>query len=520
MSARQKQNQRRAEYKKGLSSEDARRKREDTLNSIRKQKHLEQLEKRRNRTTAASSAQNNEPATQAGLEDLPQMVQDVMSPDPIRQLNATIQFRRLLSIESNPPIGNVIQAGVVPRFVEFLQSPTPKLQFEAAWTLTNIASGTAAETRAVVDANAVPIFVQLLRSPHDQVREQAIWALGNIAGDSPHWRDYVLSFDAMPLLLDNFTDLSRESLIRNAIWTLSNFCRGKPPPDFRVVQPALPILAYMIRSDDADVLADACWALSYLSDGPNHKIQAVIEARVVPRLVQLLDHPQFTVQTPALRCIGNIVTGDDQQTQTVIDLGALPALSRLLDSTKRAIRKETCWTLSNITAGNEEQIEHVFNAGVIPRLVSMLSTSPLEIKKEVCWALSNATSGGNAQQIHRLVEEGVIPPLCDMLLVAEPKVVTVALEGLEHILRAGAQIDAQENPYALMVDEYEGVTRLEAMHRHRNIDVYNKAMHIITEYFDGSDAEDEDDELTPGVNESGQLQFGMQDKPSGGFGNF
>ena len=70
-----------------------------------------------------------------------------------------------------------------------------------------------------------------------------------------------------------------------------------------------------------------------------------------------------------------------------------------------------------------------------------------------------------------------------------------------------------------MVDEYEGVTRLEAMHRHRNIDVYNKvnnifffpfddvynyvvfvqAMHIITEYFDGSDAEDEDDELTPGV---------------------
>ena len=41
---------------------------------------------------------------------------------------------------------------------------------KAAWTLTNIASGTAAETRAVVDANAVPIFVQLLRSPHDQVK--------------------------------------------------------------------------------------------------------------------------------------------------------------------------------------------------------------------------------------------------------------------------------------------------------------------------------------------------------------
>ena len=67
------------------------------------------------------------------------------------------------------------------------------------------------------------------------------------------------------------------------------------------------------------VLTDACWALSYLSDGQNDKIQAVIEAGVCQRLVELLIHSSPAVQTPALRTVGNIVTGDDLQTQVSED---------------------------------------------------------------------------------------------------------------------------------------------------------------------------------------------------------
>ena len=78
---------------------------------------------------AAGGAGTRATMTAAKLEQLPAMVQGVMGNDPAIQTESTTQFRRLLSIEKNPPIQQVIDAGVVPRFVEFLQrDDNPALQ--------------------------------------------------------------------------------------------------------------------------------------------------------------------------------------------------------------------------------------------------------------------------------------------------------------------------------------------------------------------------------------------------------
>ena len=56
-----------------------------------------------------------------------------------------------MSSDKNPPINEIIQANMLPVLVDCLtKDDQPTLQFEAAWALTNIASGTSEQTQSVV----------------------------------------------------------------------------------------------------------------------------------------------------------------------------------------------------------------------------------------------------------------------------------------------------------------------------------------------------------------------------------
>lgn len=160
----------------GRDLEDLRRRRTESSIELRKQKKEDQVLKRRNIGSYVEEEPLNDKtnATTASTQvsmTLAEIIETIHTSKDNDQLFPAVQsIRKMLSRERNPPIDEVIKSNLVQNLVTYLgYDDHPNLQFEAAWALTNIASGTSAQTRHVVESGAVPPFIKLLSSSNSNV---------------------------------------------------------------------------------------------------------------------------------------------------------------------------------------------------------------------------------------------------------------------------------------------------------------------------------------------------------------
>ena len=263
------------------------------------------------------------------LKNLASWVKGCYSVSLKKQIESVTNIRQLLSTEADPPIEEVIASGVVPKLVEFLYSTSnERLQFESAWSITNIASGTSENTSCVVKYGAIKHLKRLIGSKNVNVSEQAAWACGNICGDCDYLRDKCLSegclnelikvIDKTKVNVNCFINKHRKqiknnnnnndnsnikkviraavddgygvidgdglkllevigkdegfkalvSLLGNISWTMSNMVRGNEAPEMKYIKEWILSTSEFIRLlPDDNLNSNLCWGIYWIVGG-------------------------------------------------------------------------------------------------------------------------------------------------------------------------------------------------------------------------------------------------------------
>ncbi|KAA6403366.1 MAG: putative Importin subunit alpha-4 [Streblomastix strix] len=377
------------------------------------------------------------------IDELLPLVQNLQSENKEIVLENTIKIRKLLSTRNHPPpVQGLTSIDIVTSLVKNLDDDSnTKIQFETEWCLTNIASGSTANARAVAFSGGIEKIIALGYSLDQDVRHQAVWCLGNLAGDSIDLRKYMLQVGALemaikhvdPSLVDENQQRpnSQQEIIA---WAICNFVKNLPNEE-RCYQAVLPLCS-LLQGKNEGLIREVTHALSILTEVGIEPQQEVVKSGQLRYLIQFGSGKEQKIACSVIKIIGNLISCDDDSvTQAVLDSGGLNMLLSNLKNTNGTIERETIWALSNLAAGTQEQVDYMVRQGVAQAMMENLQTRPCESKREICWLLMNLSCSDKPFIINSLVEARVLQELPIMLRIEDTGMRINILNTILNILR-------------------------------------------------------------------------------------
>lgn len=439
------------------------------------------------------------------------------------QLLAVVHLRKLLTTpEEFLDDVMALDEGLVGKLLEMVaeRDDRPRIQFEAAWVLTNLLSGAREPTLKIVDAGAVRVFVRKIESSSNvQLIDQCVWAIGNVVGDGAALRDVCIAEGGLDALCGAIVaNHENEAFLRNATWALGHFFIGDPRAGRDVLEPVLDVLEQLLQCDDIAVVSDAAWAVAHYTEGNDDAcndriIDVATRPNVVARLSQLLvtDTTNQAITTPALRVLGNLITHPDEKcTDAVLDTDPLPALLVLLAGGEKNARKEVCWMLSNVAAGSARQVAALLETdGLMARIVSAMCSDVHDVKTNAAWCVCNTTVGASDEQIREFVTPNVFEGLFACMhaaLAGDEALLLTILMAISNIMRASRGA-VELNLTETYVDQIrnhleDAVELIVALQDHPAADVAAEAEYLVERWFHDADDDSDDSDDTAATTSS------------------
>ncbi|KAH8256645.1 hypothetical protein KR026_009131, partial [Drosophila bipectinata] len=395
--------------------------------------------------------------------------------------------RKLLGCLQDPPIDMMIQHGILPCCVDFLKrNHNPKLQLEAAWTLTNVTSGNTEQTMAVVKSGAVAPLMALLRSESTDVVEQVLWALSNISAEC---RDLVYGLNIIDEIMPLLEVKGPITYNRNLTWLISILCRSEmDSASFAKICKFLPhLMCQLCNPLELGILSNTIWAFTYLTDHSVHQTQVVLETGALPWIVgQLTIQTHISVLMPALRCVENVIAKTEDFGNYAISVGCLPYLGNLLEHEKPMVVKRTVCIFTQLSY-NQNQIQAMLEAKIYAQLAKILSNGDFRIQREVVVCICNTITFGTPHQTIAMVDEyDIFLPFIKLLDSQDTRILIRILTGIEGLFNLAENLQAIQI-FTFKFEEKGGLERLEKLKLHYNEAVHEMSVRLIESYYPDDD---------------------------------
>ena len=373
-----------------------------------------------------------------GSLELTQALYNLGSGVYTKEMVGLVALRKLLAIEVNPPIHEVISSNIAASLITMAYTRPKEFAFEVSWVLCNIGSGDGICTKYLLDINCLEFFDKIFYlDPNSfDLRDQIAWAIGNIAGESVHYRNLVIRSEICNkiLLYSEVLPIAQIKKYQNLVWVLSNFVRGKPHPDSQFcLKLTKTFQQAILQTDNIEILIDACWGLSYTSD--DMKSSEPFSDYLLTKLISLTVTSSVKVSIPSLRILGNFISNFSDSHQRVVPLGMIQAIMTLMGHEKQSIRKEVMWICSNLCAEDNSVVSNMINNGFYSNLITRFDNETESVLQEIIWVVANSAQVSSRENAKLLIEMGWIEKWLSAFSKVQQKSKLVIVEGITELFK-------------------------------------------------------------------------------------
>jgi hypothetical protein len=401
--------------------------------------------------------------------------------DILKTLGALTNIRQLCSQPDCKEIGTIISEiiknGILPMLVEYSQlSEQSNIQTEALWIITNLASGNAEDTKAVVESGIIPIIVKFLENAsnthvfkievNDHVLELSLSIVSNIINDSnPSYRENFMNINILPIICRIAQTSKNLQILIECLSCFSAIISGKP--DFSLVKECIPIVANIMNaySKNVHILKEGVVIFSNIGEDDfncTERADSLLNAKVLPILLICLQSK--STRYFATKVISNLVSGPNDHTSMVIQSGCVPFMMLILKSksTENELKNEILFAFSNIAGGSIEQSYYLQVEGVFKKVIKMTLKVDFALQIQCAWVISNALEHRDRDLTEQLISFDICKTICYLLSNKHDSRVLIALlVATGSLLACGEHKKTGVNKYAELVEESGCLEKIE-----------------------------------------------------------